>query len=201
VVLAIQSIRVMLGRIELYTAIMRTAFFILVGESMLFLSDWILGLTNLAADSVFSTPLSLGAQELPSGLEFGAVLIVAVFFGFLAWIKGAVGVVFLKVLIVSAPYLLTVSALPLLDGLGKWWAEEFTTWALRPFMVALALRLGLGLAAREGGPIGLLFTLVTFWLAYTMDTRIRRFSVGAWGSVGQMQIFAAVARRVAGGIF
>jgi hypothetical protein len=116
-------------------------------------------------------------------------VIIGAVFAILAWVKGAVGVLFLAVLLVAGPFILIVSSLPIFSGLGQWWAEEFTTWTLRPFMVALVLRLGLGIGASVGGEaIAVLFAIVSFWLAWTMDTRIKKFSVGGWGSLSQLQM-------------
>lgn len=200
IVLVIQGYRVASGRVDMYEAIFRTAFFVLLGEGMLFIIDPVLGLVNAASDVVTSTHITRAEHAPSDNIQLSFLLIVGLFFALLAWVKGAVGVVFLKVLIVSAPVLLTLSALPFFEGLGKWWAEEATTWIMRPFMVALVLRLGLGLAAIDNGPVGMLFDIVTFWLAYTMDTRIRRFSVGAWGSVGQLGLFARGARTFSGAL-
>jgi hypothetical protein len=186
----IQGFRIMSGRVEMWMAIGKTVFMVFMGVGMLWLSEQLIATVDAMSSAVSATPIDLTKTELPTSQEVGFLLIIALFFAALTWIKGAVGVVFIKVLIVAAPYLLPLSALPLFEGLGTWWAEEMTTWLLRPFMVALVLRLGLGTVATENGPIGVLFAVVTFWLAYTMDTRIRRLSVGAWGSVGQMQLFA-----------
>jgi len=186
----IQGFRIMNGRVEMWQAIGKTAFMVFIGVGMLWLSEQLITVVDALSSAVSATPIDLTKKELPTSEEISFLLIVALFFAALTWIKGAIGVVFIKVLIVAAPYLLPLSALPLFEGLGTWWAEEMTTWLLRPFMVALVLRLGLGTVATENGAIGMLFAVVTFWLAYTMDTRIRRLSVGAWGSVGQMQLFA-----------
>jgi hypothetical protein len=197
-VMVVQGLRVMAGRVEMWEAMGRTAFLVFVGCGMLWLSEQLISAVDALASAVGTVPISVDNADLPTSQEAAFLLIIAAFFAALTWVKGAVGVVFIKVLIVAAPYLIPLSALPLLEGLGTWWAEEFTTWLLRPFMVALVLRLGLGTVAIESGPMGLLFAIVTFWLAYTMDTRIRRLSMGAWGSVGQLNVFARGARYMAG---
>jgi len=199
-VLVIQGYRVVHGHIDLLDAVFRTGFFVLVGEGMIFWADLIFRLVNVLSDGVGSAPLDIRAETLPNDLVLASELVIALIFAAFTWLKGALGVLFLKVLIVSAPYLLTLSALPLFEGLGKWWVEEFTTWTLRAFMVALVLRLGLGLATSFGGPLEFLFAIVAFWLAYTMDTRMRRFSVGAWGSIGQLSLLSRGARLAAGAL-
>jgi hypothetical protein len=197
-VLVIQGFRVVSHKVDLFDAIFRVGFFVIVGEGMIIWSDLIFRVINAASDAVGSAPMDIRAETLPNDFVLASELLIALVFAAFAWLKGAVGVLFLKVLIVSAPYLLTLSALPLMDGLGKWWAEEFTTWTLRAFMVALVLRLGLGIAVTFGGPLQFLFAIVAFWLAYTMDTRMRRFSVGAWGSIGQLGLLTRGARLAAG---
>jgi hypothetical protein len=196
-VLVIQGFRVVSHKVDLFDAIFRVGFFVIVGEGMIIWSDLIFRVINAASDAVGSAPMDIRAETLPNDFVLASELLIALVFAAFAWLKGAVGVLFLKVLIVAAPYLLTLSALPLMDGLGKWWAEEFTTWTLRAFMVALVLRLGLGIAVTFGGPLQFLFAIVAFWLAYTMDTRMRRFSVGAWGSIGQLSLLTRGARLAA----
>lgn len=196
VVLAVQGHRVMNGKVDLYDAIVRTGFFIIVGNSMLFWSVLIFNVANALADFFMRVPFNIQQQTLSPDLVLALVLILAAIFALLTWVKGAVGVIFLAVLIVTGPFLLTLSALSIFEGLGKWWAEEFTTWTLRPVLVALVLRLGLGIGT-EGGVLQLLFTVVALWLAWTMDSRIRRFSVGAWGSISQMGLLAKGGRAMA----
>lgn len=198
VVLAIQGYRVMHGQVDLWEAVFRTGFFVIAGQGMALWGDWILHAINAAADGVGASPLDIRRENMPNDLVLGMMLAIALFCSVLAWIKGAVGVVFIDVLIVSAPYLLTLSALPVLNGLGRWWVEEFTTWALRPFMVALVLRLGLGVGLFNSGGAQLLFAIVAFWLAWTMDSRLRRFSVGAWGSISQLALLKRGAAMTAG---
>jgi hypothetical protein len=198
VVLAIQGYRVSAGKAEFWEVLMRTGFLSIMGLSMSFWSDQILNIVNHASDAIGSTPLDMRAETVPNELVIGFMLIVALFLSGLAWIKGAVGVVFIAVLIASAPFVLTLSALPLLDGLGTWWAKEFTVWAMRPIMVALVLRIGLAIGLVNSGGLQLLFAIVAFWLAYKMDTHIRSFSVGAWGSVSQLGLFTRGARLAAG---
>ena len=198
VVIVIQGYRVTHGKVDLWDAVARTGFFIVVGFAMVFWAHLIFSLVNLASDAVGTTEIDVRSKNLPNELVEGAALIVGVLFALLAMVKGAIGVVFLNVLIVSAPFLLPLSALPLFEGLGKWWAEEFTTWTLRPFMVALVLRLGLGITALSLGGLEFLFVIAAFWLAWTMDTRLRKFSMGAWGSVGQLNMFSRGASALAG---
>lgn len=185
-VIVIQGFRVAHGKEDVFTVVFRVGFFVMVGVAMAMWADMVLNMVNSASNAVGQIPLDIRAENLPNDLTLGVMLIFAAFFAALAWIKGAVGVVFIDVLIVVGPYFFILSALPIFEGLGKWWVEEFTTWSLRAFMVALVLRLGLGLAVVNTGGMQLLFAIVAFWLAWTMDSRIRRFSVGAWGSIGQL---------------
>lgn len=196
-VLTIQGFRVSRGQEDAFVAVFRGGFFIIVGLAMAVWADLILHAMNAASDAIGQTPLDIRAESLPNDLVLGAMLIFAVFFAALAWLKGAVGVLFLDVLIVIAPYFFLLSALPIFEGLGKWWIEEFTTWALRPFMVALILRIGLGLAVVNTGGMQLLFAIISFWLAWTIDSRIRRFSVGAWGSINQLGLLNRAANYAA----
>lgn len=198
VVLMVGGYRVMHGTADIWEVVGKTVFLMIVGESVILWATLIFDVINFASNDVFATPLDIREENLPNDLTMGITLIIAAILALLAWIKGAVGVVFIKVLLVSAPYLLPLSAIPKLEGLALWWIEEFTTWTLRPFMVALVLRLGLGIAINNTGGLQFLFAIVSFWLAYTMDTRIRRFSVGAWGSIAQAGMFARGARTVAG---
>jgi hypothetical protein len=194
----IQGYRVMHGSIDVYEAVFRSSFFALIGMSLSFWLDNVLLVVNWLADAVMSAPLTIRTESLPDALLLGLVLIVAAVLALFAWIKGALGTIFVAVLIVAAPYLLVLSTLPMFEGLGKWWVEEMTTWLLRGFMVALVLRLGLAMAAENMGGFQYLFAAVTFWLAYTMDTRLRRFSVGAWGNVAQLGVFARAGRAISG---
>lgn len=198
-VLMIGGYYVMSGKMDIWYVVFRFGFLVIAGEAMAFWSLLIINFVNAASDAVGSSPMDIRTEMMPNDLVLGIMLIVLGFFAFLAWIKGAVGVIFIDVLIVSAPYLLTLSAIPLLNGLSKWWVEEFTTWMLRPFLVALVLRLGLGLGLINNGGLQLLFAIIAFWLAYSMDTRIRRFSVGAWGNMatyGAIGRAAGMARQI-----
>jgi len=183
----IQAYRVMHETLDVYEAIGRTAFWmILAGTSLLWLKLIIVAV-NALADSVLNTPIDIRNQSLPSEHGQAILLIIATLFAGLAWIKGAVGTLFVGLLIVIAPYVFIVSVLPMFEGLGKWWAEEMTTWCLRAFFVAVILRISLGLMG-DAGALQYLFALVGFWLAWTIDSKIRRFSVGAWGSVGNLNL-------------
>lgn len=197
-VLMIGGYYVMAGKMDIWYFVFRFGFLVIAGEAMVFWSLLIINFINAASDAVGTSPMDIRAEMMPNDLVLGIMLIVLGFFSFLAWIKGAVGVIFIDVLIVSGPYLLTLSAIPVLNGLSKWWVEEFTVWMLRPFLVALVLRLGLGLGLINNGGIQLLLAIIAFWLAYSMDTRIRRFSVGAWGGMATYGAFgkaAALAQR------
>ncbi len=193
IVLIVGGYYVMAGKLDIWYVLIRFGFLVIAGEAMAFWSLLLINFVNAASDAVGTAPMDIRAEVMPNDLVLGMLLIVLGFFAFLAWIKGAVGVIFIDVLIVSAPYLLTLSAIPALNGLAKWWVEEFTVWMLRPFMVALVLRLGLGLGLVNSGGIQLLFAIIAFWLAYSMDTRIRRFSVGAWGSMTTYGAFGKAA--------
>lgn len=184
----IQGFRVTKGSIDVYEAIGRTSILSLVGASTLLWMRPIINLTNAVADSLGGTPHELAGQSLPSQMVFGIILILATVFALLAWLKGAVGCLFVALLLCIAAPVFIVSALPLFEGLAKWWLEEMTTWLLRAVFVAVLLRLGLGIASHMNGGMEFLFALVAFWLAWTIDTKIRRLSVGAWGSVGQAQL-------------
>jgi hypothetical protein len=196
-VLVIQGYRVSQGKIDIWDAVARTGFLVMVGQAIPFLADKVITLVNLASDAVGNAPLDIRNESLPNDLTIGLTLIVAAVLAVFTWLKGAVGVVFIDVLIVSGPFIISLSGLPLFEGLGKWWAEEFTTWTLRVFMVALVLRLGLGIAIENTGGLQFLFAIVSFWLAYTMDTKIRRFSVGAWGSISNAGLLAKGAKFLA----
>ena len=195
-VIVINGYRVMRGSVDIWEVLFKTGFLILAGESVIFWSFLIFTAINSLSDAVGATKLDIREETLPNDLTMGMTLIIALVLELFAWIKGAVGVVFIKVLLVSAPYLFTISAIPMLDGLARWWAEEFTTWTLRAFMVALVLRLGLGVAIENTGGLQFLFAIVSFWLAYTMDTRIRRFSVGAWGQLNNANLLMRGAKLV-----
>jgi hypothetical protein len=198
VVLCIQGFRVTRAQVDLFDAVFGSGFYLILGLTTAIWADKAIVAVNAASDFVSTSPLDIRAETLPSDLVLGLLLIVAAILAAFAWLKGAVGVVFIDFLIVFAPFALTLSALPLFGGLSKWLAEEFTTWLLRPFAVAIVLRLGLGLVGTDSGGIQLLFACVTFWLAYTMDTRIRRFSVGAWGSLGNLNVLSRGAALAAG---
>jgi len=195
IVLAIQGWRVASGRADLYEVVIRTAFLMILGFGLLVLFRPIFSMVNAMADAFYGTPFS---AEGHNELVMVALQVVALFFEVLAWIKGMVGTVFICILLVLGPTMLSVSALPWFGGLGQWWAKEMTTWCLRPIFVALAIRLGLGIGSHMPGAIEILFAIVAYWLAWTADTRIRSFSVGAWGSLAQMNLFARGAGMVAG---
>lgn len=192
-VIAINGYRISTGQADLWEVFFRVGFLVIMGESVLIWGLLVFNFVNAASDSVSQTPLDIRAETLPNDLTLGFTLIIAAVFALFAWLKGAVGVVFIKVLLVSAPYILPIAAIPKLEGLASWWIEEFTTWTLRAFMVALVLRLGLGIATVDNHGLQFLFAAVSFWLAYQMDTRIRRFSVGVWGSLAQANVFARTA--------
>lgn len=198
VVLCIQGFRVTRAQVDLFDAVFGSGFYLILGLTTAIWADKAIVAANALSDFISTSPLDIRAETLPSDLVLGVLLIIATILAAFAWLKGAVGVVFIDVLIVVAPIMLTLSALPIFAGLAKWVAEEFTTWLLRPVMVAIALRLGLGIASVDSGGIQLLFTIVTLWLAYTMDTRIRRFSVGAWGSLANLNLLTRGATLAAG---
>jgi hypothetical protein len=83
------------------------------------------------------------------------------------------------------------------EGLLQWWVKEMTVWTLRPFFVAVVLRMALGLGTGFGGDLQFMLAIVAFWLAWTMDSRIRQFSVGAWGSAAQIGLLSRGARFAA----
>lgn len=195
VVLAIQGYRVSAGQADIIEVLFRTGFLMLVGFCIPLWLRPALSMTNVMADAVYATPTSAEGQNQ---LVLVLLSVLATVFAVLAWVKGAVGVVFIDVLVVTGPTVFSISALPWFGGLGQWWAKEMTTWWLRPFFVALAIRLGLGIGSHFPGPIEVILAIVSFWLAWTMDTRIRSFSVGAWGSLAQMNLFARGAGMVAG---
>jgi len=195
-VLTIQGFRVVKGKADLFDTVFRTGFFVIAGLASVFWLHLIIGIVNALSAYIGFTPFTPGTN--PS-LIMGVLIIIAAIFGVLAWVKGAVGVVFIAMLIVVGPFMLTLSALPIFEGLGKWWVEELTTWMLRPFFVAVALRLGLGIGTLAPGPVEIVFAIVSFWLAWKMDTMLRRFSVGAWGSVGQMGLMAKGANYLRSG--
>jgi hypothetical protein len=201
IVLVVQGYRVMVSHdIDLLPAVFRTGFLYMVGISMIWWGSLIFGMVNATSDYVSQQPLWINEQSAPSDLTLGVLMIFALVFAALAWLKGAVGVVFLAVLLIIGPTFFTLSALPLFSGLGKWWVEEFTTWCLRPIMVALILRIGLGIGVIHGGGFQFLFAVVAFWLAWTIDSRIRRFSVGAWGSIGQLNLLSRGAQMAAAAV-
>lgn len=189
-VVAINGYRVSHGDADIWEVFFRIVFLTILGQAVLIWGLLVFNFVNAMSDVVTATSMDIRAENMPNDLVLGMTLIVAAIFALFAWLKGAVGVVFIKVLLVSAPYLLPLSAIPKLDGLASWWIEEFTTWTLRAFMVALVLRLGLGIAVTNNGGLQFLFASVAFWLAYQMDTRLRRLSVGVWGSLAQANLFA-----------
>ena len=198
IVLAIQGYRVTQGRADIWDVVGRCAILIAFGQGVIFWGAAIFTLINAMSDGVSQSVLDLRNETLPSDFSIALMLIVAVVMAVLAWIKGVVGVVFLKVLLVSAPMLFSLSALPVFEGLVQWWLKEFTVWTLRPFMVALVLRLGLSLGTTFGGPLQFMLAIVAFWMAWTMDVRLRQFSVGAWGSATQFGLLSRGVRLAVG---
>lgn len=198
VVGVIQGYRVSKGSLDVYDALFRVFFMAVLGASSLVWMKLVLNTVNAMADWVGTTPLGISDSTLPGGeVVFNVLLILAAIMAVLAWVKGVVGTLFVAVLLVLGPYLLVISTLPIFEGLGKWWAEELTTWCLRGVFVALILRLGLGMAS-HAGPMQWLFAAVAFWLAWTVDTKIRRLSVGAWGSIGNLQLMRRGAGMIRG---
>jgi len=185
----IQGYRVMHDTLDVYEAIGRTSFMMILAASSLLWLRLIIQAVNALSDSVINTPIEIQNQSLPSEHGQAILLIVATVFAALAWIKGAIGTLFVALLVVICPYFFILSVLPMFDGLLKWWVEEMTTWLLRAFFVAVILRISLGLMA-DAGAMQYLFALVGFWLAWTIDSKIRRFSVGAWGSVGNLNLIS-----------
>jgi len=199
-VIVIQGYRVMHGTIDIWYALTRTGFFMIIGLSMILWAHLIINVVNAASSGIGSAPIDIRSKNLPQEIIQALTLIIGIALTILAMVKGAIGVVFIDVLIVTAPFILPISALPIFEGLGEWWAEEATTWLLRPVMVAIVLRLGLGIASFNLGGFEFLFVIAAFWLAWTMDSRIRRFSVGAWGSVGQLNMLHRGASALAGAV-
>ncbi len=198
IVISYRGYRVMQGRDDIYDVLVQCGVRMALGVSIIFWMSLIFNVINGMSDVVTQSSLDLRDENLPNDLSVGLMLIIAVIMAALAWIKGVVGVVFLKLLLVCAPIMFSLSALPIFEGLMQWWVKEATVWTLRPFMVALVLRLGLALGTTFGGDIQFLMAIVAFWLAWTMDTRIRSFSVGAWGSMAQVGLLSRGARMVAG---
>jgi hypothetical protein len=197
-VLAIGGIRVMAKKDDLWHVILRYGFLAGLGITCVRWSGFIFDAINAAVKLIGDTPLDMRAETMPNDIVLGAVLIIALFFALLAWIKGAIGTVFIMALLASAGFLIPVSALPMLDRLGIWWATEFTKWSLRPFMVALVTHLGLSLATTFGGPEQVLFAVASFWLAFKMDTYMQAFSVGVWGQASNLNLFTRGAQMISG---
>jgi hypothetical protein len=200
IVCAYQGYRVTQGKADIYDVLVQCGFRIALGQSILFWMAAVFTVINAMSDVVAQAPLDLRDETLPNDFSLGLILIVAVAMAALAWIKGVVGVVFLKLLLVCAPVIFSLSALPFLEGLMQWWVKEATVWTLRPFFVALVLRLGLALGSTFGGDLQFVMAIVAFWLAWRMDSMIRSFSVGAWGSMAQLGLLNRAA-RLAGGAF
>jgi hypothetical protein len=197
IVLTIQGYRVTVGRVDMWEAVFRTGFMVICGMGAALWVDSGINVVNALSDFTGTAHLDIRTESMPNNLIIGIELGFALFFALLAWFKGAVGTLFIAILIASAPYIITLSALPLLEGLGRWWVEELTTWLLRPFLVAVCLRLGLSIAG-SGNPMQFLFAIVAFWAAWKMDTFCRRFSVASWGSLAQMNLFRRGAMMAAG---
>jgi hypothetical protein len=200
IVIVYQGYRVMQGKADVYDVLVQVGVRIALGQSVLFWMALVLTVFNGASDVVSQSPLDLRDENLPNDFSIALMLIVAVAMAALAWLKGVVGVVFMKLLLVCAPAIFSLSALPFLEGLMQWWVKEATVWTLRPFFVALVLRLGLGLGTTFGGDLQFLMAIVAFWLAWTMDSKIRQFSVGAWGSMAQVELLSRAARVAAGAL-
>jgi hypothetical protein len=200
IVLAYQGYRVTQGKADIYDVFTQCGVRIALGQSVIFWMALIFTVFNAASDVVSQAPLDLRDETLPNDFSLSLMLIVATAMAVLAWIKGVVGVVFVKLLLVCAPVVFSLSALPTFEGLMQWWVKEATVWTLRPFFVALVLRLGLALGTTMGGDLQFLMMIVAFWLAWTMDSKIRQFSVGAWGGMAQVALFSRAA-RLAGSAF
>jgi len=198
IVICFQGFRVTQGRADVYDVLVQCGVRMALGQSVIFWMALVFAVINAMSDAVTQSPLDLRDQNLPNDLSVGLMLIVATLMAVLAWVKGVVGVVFLKLLLVCAPVIFSLSALPIFEGLMQWWVKEATVWTLRPFFVALVLRLGLALGTTFGGDIQFFMAIVAFWLAWTMDSRIRSFSVGAWGSVAQLGLLNRGTRMLAG---
>jgi hypothetical protein len=186
-------------KIDVWYFLFRFGFLVLAGEAAAVWADKILFATNAVADSIAITPLDIREEMLPNDLVLSIGLVVAAFFWLLAAIKGVLGAVFIGLLLVVAPIVLTLSAIPFspLERLGQWWATEFTKWTLRPAFAAIVLRLALSISITHQGGEQLLFAIVGFWMAYKMDTLMGSFSAGAWGSVGQVNAFSRAAQWAA----
>lgn len=198
IVICYRGFLVTKGKDDVYDVLVQCGVRMALGQSIIFWMALVFAVINGMSDAVTQSPLDLRNESLPNDLSVGLMLIVATIMAALAWIKGVVGVVFLKLLLVCAPVIFSLSALPIFEGLLQWWVKEATVWTLRPFMVALVLRLGLALGTTFGGDIQFVMAVVAFWLAWTMDSRIRQFSVGAWGSMAQMGLLNRGARMLAG---
>lgn len=200
IVLAVQGYRVTQGKADIWDVVGRSAVLIALGQGVLFFAAAAFFVINGASDVVSQSPLDLRDENLPNDFSLALILIIACVLAVLAWIKGIVGVVLIKFLLVSAPVIFSLSALPIFEGLLQWWVKEFTVWTLRPFFVALVLRLGLALGSTFGGDLQFLMAVVAFWLAWTMDSKIRSFSVGAWGSMAQIGLLSRAAHLAAGAL-
>jgi hypothetical protein len=198
VVLIIGGYRVAMGKEELWYVVFRYGFLVVMGQGMFFFSDLILRCVNGIADVISQARLDIRQESLPNDLVVGLTLIVAIFCAGLAWIKGAVGALWIAALIAIAPILLPLSALPTLDGLSQWWAKEFTKWGLRPIFVALLLRIGLGLSLDNADGLQFLMAAIAFWAAYKADTVLGSFSAGVWGQASNLGLARRAANAVAG---
>jgi len=197
-VLCLQGYRVTQGKADIWDVVGRAAVMIALGQGVIFWMGLVLNGINAASDGVSQSALDLRTETMPNDLSMGMMLIVGAVLAALAWLKGVVGVVFIGFLLVTAPFVFSLSVLPLFEGLLKWWTNEMTVWTLRPFFVAIVLRMALGLGTTFGGPLQFMLAIVAFWLAWTMDSRIRSFSVGAWGSAAQLGLLSRGVRLAAG---
>ena len=111
---------------------LRVGFAILLSQSMFWWAGQLLRLLNQLAAAVVSVPLDLSATAIPGAIELAILLIVALYFGVRAWIKGALGTIFLAALLAVGPFALLFFGLRQTERWGKWWVGHLVPWAARP---------------------------------------------------------------------
>lgn len=195
----VQGFRVIIQKTDGLDAIARVGLKGALGFATVFFCEKIFAVVNsLSAWVGGGVPLDMH-QGTPPLFVNAILMAIALVLALLAWLKALAGIIFLDVLIILIPPILVLSEIPYLAGLLAWWLEEFITWTLRPVLVALAFRLGFGLGFEQLGVIQPLLAIVAFWLAWSMDTRMKRFSVGAIGSLGQASMAAHGGASLASG--
>lgn len=149
--------------------------------------------------STFRLPLTSMIDNLALGLLF----LVMLFYAVKAFIKGAMTVLLLDVLLVVGPLVLLLWMLPQTAKWGAWWIDQFIAGVVSRPATAIVFRVGVGIIfTSDNAFIALILGTAAFALATELPDRLAsNLSVsGGVASLAKLAVFQRAAGAAAGAV-